>query len=288
MIETLDPAKRKKYLIAAGSLILIVVAIFFLFVYQVGPKKIKSQETANEVRQLSEITLNMRPFVTLTPTSDGAEIIISIENMKNFDKIEYELTYMADNPQINGEKIERGSTGTDVNTKDEKYKKSILLGTASRGVRNSDKSVADGKLTLHLTKGDVEYLSETNWDLIQSGAKSQQIADRSNKFSIDLPSLSKDYWIILADTVGLPPQNTDFKKEEVVLPVYGSFSVAPKFARSAQITIKVEGKLTDPQLYAYNQQDASWQKLEINFDSAANSIGTKVDSFTTFAIISSK
>ena len=288
MIETLDSAKRKKYLIAAGSLILIVVAIFFLFVYQVGPKKIKSQETANEVRQLSEITLNMRPFVTLTPTSDGAEIIISIENMKNFDKIEYELTYMADNPQINGEKIERGSTGTDVNTKDEKYKKSILLGTASRGVRNSDKSVADGKLTLHLTKGDVEYLSETNWDLIQSGAKSQQIADRSNKFSIDLPSLSKDYWIILADTVGLPPQNTDFKKEEVVLPIYGSFSVAPKFARSAQITIKVDGKLTDPQLYAYNQQDASWQKLEINFDSAASSISTKVESFATFAVTSTK
>lgn len=288
MIETPDSAKRKKYLIAAGSLILIFVAIFFLFVYQAGPQKIKSQETANEVRQLSEIVLNMRPFVTLTPTSDGAEIIISIENMKNFDKIEYELTYQADNPQIAGEKIERGSTGTDVNTKDEKYKKSILLGTASRGVRNPDKGVTEGKLTLHLIKGNVEYLSETNWDFFQAGAKSGQISDRSSKFNITIPSLGKDYWIILADTVGLPAQNTDFKKENVVLPVFGSFSVAPKFTISAQVSIKVDGKVTDSQLYSYNQQDSNWQKLEANFDSSANTIAAKIDSFATFAAISSK
>ncbi len=288
MIETLDPSKRKKYLIAGGSLILIIIAIFSLFVYQGGPKKIKSQETSNEVKQLSEIAFDKRPYVTLTPTSDGAEIIISIENMKDFDKIEYELTYMADNPQITGEKLERGSTGTDVNTKDEKYKKSILLGTASRGVRNPDKGITEGKLTLHNIKGNMEYLSETNWDLIQAGAKSGQISDRSSKFNVTVPSLGKDYWIILADTVGLPVQNTDFKKENVVLPVFGSFSVAPKFTKSAQVSIKVDGKVTDPQLYSYNQQDSNWQKLEANFDSSANTITAKIDSFATFAVTSSK
>ena len=82
----MEQSKRTKYLVAAASFVLIVVAIFFLFIYQKGPKKIKPQENANDVKQLSEISLEKRPYVTLTPTSDGAEIIISIENMGQFDK----------------------------------------------------------------------------------------------------------------------------------------------------------------------------------------------------------
>lgn len=284
----MEQSNRSKYLIAAASLVLIIAAIFFLFIYQKGPKKIKPQENTNDVKQLSEISLDKRPYITLTPTSDGAEIIISIENMGQFDKIEYELTYMADNPQISGEKIERGSTGTDVNTKDSKYKKSILLGTASRGVRNPDKGITDGKLTMHLTKSGTEYLSETNWDFIQAGAKPEEIHDRSSKFTVSLPSLGKDYWIILADTIGLPAQNGDFKTENVLLPVYGSFSIAPKFSQNTKISIKVDGKVTDHGLYSYNQQDSKWQKLEVNFDSSSNTVTSKVDSLATFVVVSSK
>src|SRR3990167_1307017 len=141
----MDPAKRNIYLIAAVAFIAIVVAVYFLFIFQKGPKTVKPQEVSGEVKELSEIDLNKRPFVTLTPTSDGAEILISIENMSSFDRIEYELTYLADNPQIAGEKIQRGSTGTDVNTKEQKYKKSILLGTASKGTRSRSEERRVGK-----------------------------------------------------------------------------------------------------------------------------------------------
>lgn len=284
----MEQSKRTKYLVAAASFVLIVVAIFFLFIYQKGPEKIKPQENANDVKQLSEISLEKRPYVTLTPTSDGAEIIISIENMGQFDKIEYELTYMADNPQIVGEKIERGSTGTDVNTKDAKYKKSILLGTASRGVRNPDKSITDGKLTMHFAKGDAQYLSETNWDLIQAGAMPQQIHDRSSKFAVSLPSLGKDYWIILADTIGLPAQHGDFKTENVLLPVYGSFSVAPEFAKAADLSIKLSQDAKSFQLYSYSHTDSKWTKLDSSYDANSKTISAKVDSFATFVVVSSQ
>src|SRR5437870_8511561 len=112
LLKSIDPEKHNKYFLAAGALVVILVAIYFLFIFQRGPKKPKSDEFAGEVKELSEIELIKRPYVTLTPTSDGAEIIISIENMGNFDKIEYEVTYLADNPQITGEKIQRGSTGS--------------------------------------------------------------------------------------------------------------------------------------------------------------------------------
>src|SRR3989338_7831144 len=101
----MESSKRNIYIIAAVSFLLLAAAIYFLFIFQKKPKQLKAQESSGEVEELSQIDLDRRPYVTLTPTSDGAEIIISIENMANFDRIEYELTYLADNPTETGQKI---------------------------------------------------------------------------------------------------------------------------------------------------------------------------------------
>src|SRR3989344_5996161 len=142
----MEPSKKSTYIIAAAAFVILAVAIYFLFIFQRGEAKIKSEEFA-------------------------------------------------------GEKIERGATGTDVNTKDEKYKKSMLLGTASRGTRSPDTGVTDGVLTMHMTKGDIEYLSESKWDLFEAGATVRSIADRDGDFPVENLSLGKNYWIIIADTV---------------------------------------------------------------------------------------
>lgn len=259
-----------------------MVAVYFLFVFQKSPKEIKSGEESSFVEDISKIEISKRPYVTLTPTSDGAEILISLENMDHFDKIEYELTYLADNPQIVGEKLERGSTGIDVNTKESKYKKSILLGTASKGTRSPDKGITDGKLTLHLFRQDTEYQSETNWDLFNEGSTAVQIEDRSNKFAISLPTLGKDYYIIIADTVGVP-KNAEFDANKALLPIYGIFSVAPDFKTSAKVILKVSSNVESPQLYSFNSEDEKWQKLE--GQSSESEISTSTNSFSTFVIV---
>ena len=284
----MDKINRNTYTVAAIALVIILGAIYFLFIFQKGPQKPTLEDQQEEVKELAEIELIMRPFVTLTPTTDGAEIIISIENMSYFDKIEYELTYMADNPQASGEKIQRGSTGTDVNTREAKYKKSILLGTASRGVRSPDKGVEDGNLALHMFKGQIEYQSETPWKLIQAGAKVSKIEDQSGNFQIQLPALGKDLFIILAETIGLPQGDKEFKVENVVLPIYGSFSVSPKFPKSAKISITLENDTTSPVIYSFNHQNLSWQKLEGQYDQSAKTLNTSIDQFATFVVVSSK
>lgn len=276
-------SKKSTYIIAAASLVIILAAVYFLFIFQKSPKEIKPEDEGAFVEDISKIEIAKRPYVTLTPTSDGAEILISIENMDYFDKIEYELTYLADNPQTAGEKLERGSTGIDVNTKDPKYKKSILLGTASKGTRSPDKGITDGKLTLHLFKGDTEYQSETNWDLFNEGSTAIEIGDRASNFSINLPSLSKDYYIIIADTVGVP-KNAEFDVNKAILPIYGIFSVAPDFKTKAKVTLKVNSNGQSPQLYSFNTKDEKWQKLEGQI--IDSQISTSINSFSTFVVIS--
>lgn len=282
----MDNSKKSIYIIAAIALVLIVAVVYFLFVRQNKPKITKSQDTQQEQKSLGDIDITKRPFVTLSPDTSGTTIQVSIQNMSYFDSIDYEITYMADNPQISGEKIQRGATGSDINTKDEKNTKSAPLGTGSKGVFSADKGITDGKLTLHMVKNGVEYVSETNWDLFQAGAKAQELKDRSGNFSINLPALGKDYWIIIADTVGVPP-GSSFDIKNVTLPVYGVFSLDVKFPKPASITYKITNG-TSADLYQFNRIDSSWKKLDNKVDNSTKVITSTVDSFATFVLVSSK
>lgn len=280
----MEPSKKSTYIIAAAAFIILAAAIYFLFIFQKGEAKIKPEEFAGEVKNVSELEVAKRPYVTLTPTGDGAEIIISVESMSFFDKIEYELTYQADNPQVPGEKIERGATGTDVNTKDEKYKKSMLLGTASRGTRSPDTGVTDGVLTMHMTKGDIEYLSESKWDLFEAGVTVKSIEDRDGIFEVENLSLGKDYWIIIAETVGLPPNApSDYDLKNPVLPTKGIFSIAPEFSKKAKLTINLKDKLKNPILYSF-REDIKWQEREVEYDPESKTIGAQIGFFAAFVI----
>lgn len=285
----MDKQSKSTYITAAVFLVFLLIAVYFLFIFKKGPARIMPKDSESfDVRQISEIEVAKRPFISLTPTANGAEIIISIENMKEFERVEYELTYQADNPSAPGTKIERGAVGSDVNTKDEKYKKSVLLGTASRGVSSPDTGIAEGKLTMHFFKGNNEYLSESNWDLVQIGQKASNLKSRDDNFQTSIPGLGKDYWVILADTVGVPNPAGKFEIKNVSLPVYGVFSVAGEFTKTGEISIKSPSEVKNPQIMAYNHNDNSWQDLESDFNSASKTATAAVSKFATFVLVSSK
>ena len=274
-----------KYIAAAASFVVIALAVYFLFIFQKGPSDIKVDEEEGEIKDFSEVQLKDRPYVTLTPTVDGAEIIVSIENMGYFDAIEYELTYLADDPTRSGEKIQRGSTGGDINTKDQKYKTSILLGTASRGVRSPDRGVTDGKLSLHLRKDGSEYLSESEWNLFEIGGTKTTIATREEMVKLEIPpTLGKTYWVILSDTVGIPP-TFDKEPQTVVTPTFGTFSIAPKFTKPGSLTIEPQNDLTNAQIHLYTQ-DGKWETKELQ--AKGRTFSTIVNNFATFVLTSSQ
>jgi len=284
----MENSKKSTYIIAAVSLIVILVAVYFLFIFQKSPQKPKPTANPDNIISANQLDISKKPFVTLTPVSNGAEVIITIQNMSEFDRIEYELTYQADNPQSPGQKIERGATGTDVNPKDPEYKKSILLGTASKGVRSPDEGIIDGKLTLHLFKGETEYRSETPWDFVQAGSVKDEIKSSSQNIAWSIPALGQNYWIVIADTVGVPSGSSGFNIKDVVLPIYGAFSIAPEFKKPAQVTINVSTDSQNPTLYSYNNKDKSWQKLDAKFDSSQKTLTANVTNFSSLVVVAPK
>ena len=96
---------KTKYIAAGIAFIFIILAIYFLFIRQQSEGKIKTQENANIVKNVSDVDVGKRPYITLVPTSDGAEIIISIEKMSDFEKIEYDLPYLEVTPKVPVKKL---------------------------------------------------------------------------------------------------------------------------------------------------------------------------------------
>jgi len=275
-------SKRNLYILAGAALLFMVATTYFLFVFQKSPKSLKVDRTAQEIKPITDVELSKRPFITLTPTSTGSEIIISIENMAEFENIEYELTYMADNPQIPNEKIQRGSTGTDVDTKAEKYKKSMLLGTASRGAASPDRGIEDGKLTLHMFKGNIEYQSETPWYMSQVGLTTKEISTPDGAFVVKTPKLTKDYFVIITDVLGLPPRY-EFNITAAQTPIYGVFSTAPKFiGQKADLSIKTAN--TNSKLYVFYHQDNIWGTIDSS--KTEDTVKAKIESLATYVVVS--
>lgn len=286
-ILKLDKNKKSTYIAAAAALFFIVAAVYGLFIFQKGAKDIKPKDQASEVKSLEDIELAKRPYITLTPTLPGAEIVISMENISYFSSIECELQYLADNPQEIGNKIARGATCSGINTKDEKYKVAILLGTASKGVSSPDRGIIDGQLFLHMFKDEKQYDKEIPWEIILTGTAVKELKDKQDKFHMELPKFEKPYWIILTDTIGVPPKDWEFDIKNVITPIYGVFSVAPEFATPTTVSIKIDKDVNSPMLYVYSPQTEKWQKLDATWDAATKTISANVNHFGTFVVVSS-
>lgn len=285
----MDKVSKSTYIIAAFAFIIIVAAIYFLFIFQKKPATPKEDNSAADIKQATDVPVENRPFIALVPTTDGVSINLRASNMSYFDKIDYELTYQADNPQLPGQKIARGSTGSITDTKSASHEDQMLLGTGSKGVRTPDTGITDGKLTLHMFKGQTEFRSETSWNLVKASS-TEILETQDGNFKLT-PTFATSYWMIAADTVGLPPQDNNqnkFDSKNITLPVYGAFSVTPAFTKPAKISITLSKDTQNPTLYLYNLAEKSWTKLDSTYDSATKTISSQTSAFGAFTVVSSK
>jgi len=129
-----------------------------------------SKITPTPQQTMEELGKEQLPLVRLIPRADKHEVTLEIENIKDTNSIEYELTYLSKG-------ITRGVVGT-VNLREgeSSITRKILLGTCSRNVCKYDEGVTGGTLTLRLrgpeglvkATGDFDFQSK-NYQLELKG-----------------------------------------------------------------------------------------------------------------------
>lgn len=233
--------KNQKMIIATviGVIVLIAAGVG---VYAMTKKKAEPQQTAQtpekkkKISQFNVIPVNERPYVEISPTAGGRNIMLTIAELKKpADAVEYELEYQA------GELLQ-GAFG-EIPLASLPATKDILLGSCSAGgACTYHKDVQGGSLVTRFS-GANEYALKNDWRYIENTKKEKTAASKDAKFQIESAELAKQPVLIITNTPGYPGTLPG----TAISDVYGLSAAAPLTGK-VSVTIRANEDATGAKL----------------------------------------
>lgn len=235
---------KKGVLIGVSALVVLLLILGggFLFIRsKLSAPPAETEEEEFVSLKVDQLPIGERPFVTLTPRSDGHEFTLEVFGVADFDSVEYELVYLAGG-------LSRGAIGTAKLEGRDTLERKILLGSCSRGVCKYDEGVTGGTLTLRFRKGGEVAKYEEDFTLDQGV---DELVSPDEKFSLTASFPGSIFYTVIA-TAGAP----ELPDGEVVAGPYGVFT-----SGSQRLGGSVEIK-TDSEAKVLVWDGSTWQELE--------------------------
>ncbi|PJE67261.1 hypothetical protein COU95_03470 [Candidatus Shapirobacteria bacterium CG10_big_fil_rev_8_21_14_0_10_40_9] len=259
----------KKYLPIIGIFIgaLILFGALFWFIRGRQAPSGPGQPTPTP----TPLALEERPYVTLTPRSDGHELKLEIENLKDVQTVEYELVYFAGD-------VSRGVIGSVDLKSENSLSRDLLLGTCSKNVCKYDEGVTEGTLTLRFRGVSGAQKYEVAFRL-QTGKEAKvglSSGDGNFTFQGSLPSST---FYLTQGTLGLPKKPSG----KVIGGPYGIFTLG---SASAKGTVKLKITETSPEVKILGWDGSSWKEYSKGFETDGEVVSVEVDRLNTFVAVS--
>ncbi len=245
--------------------LLIVIIVVIVLALGVGaflllsPTKKELAPEGGEVQktrlEITDVPLEERPFLTLSPINEGREIEMTVVNFGQAENVEYELTYLS-------EGFSRGAIGTIKLPDKPLIEKTLLLGSCSSGTCKYDKDVEGGQLTLRIKDEEGTKKLISDWQLYSD---LETLASSDGIFEITASGFAKGTFIV-ASTLGLPEV---IETGEVVAGPYGVFGNLTGI-KTAEISFDAAGST----ILAWDGE--SWQELETDSQSTSTTAETNV------------
>ena len=260
-----------KYIIPAA--LIIGAVAFFISVKRNANAPIEQDTPARRMEQINKIPVKDRPYVTLTPRTDGREVTMIIDNIKNATRAEYELEYQA------GSMIQ-GVFGTiDFSKETLPVSKKLLFGTCSKGKCRYDENVSGGSLTIRFEGSQDPYILKTDFNLQQMADREGVFTSKDIKASLDIgkAGLPVSSYVVVIGTMG-PPAPVE---GDIIAGPYSFLSTTSPRLTSAELTIQFKDDLADAQLLQWSGQ--TWTELASKVGN--NKISAPVTSLGTFVLV---
>lgn len=227
--------------------LLILILIFPLFLTGCTGcgKQSESEEEAEPTPEpvYHQLSLEEKPFVGLTPRSDGRELTLSITGATGYESVEYEIVYFSEDRQL-------GLVGElDLEGKISATKTGLTLGSCSRGVCTYDPGVNRGNLTLRF-RGEKPTKLRSTFKLEQITSGGGKIVSVDEKVTVDFSR--GGFYVMLMDPIGLP--NQEKPEAEILAGPYALFS--PANLGSFTVEFSEEGKIL-----GWNSQKEAWETI---------------------------
>lgn len=234
---------------------------------------VTQQTPVRKVEQINQLAVKDRPFVILSPRSDGKEMTITVDKVTNAAKIEYEVEY-------NTKDIISGFFGTIDLSKDTlPAVKKGLFGTCSKSVCRYDEGVSGGSLTLRLEGTDNSYVLKTDFNLQEMFDRQGVFTSKDAKATMDVgkTGLPNGTFLIISGTMGLP----EAVEGEVVAGPYSFVAATSPSLKTATISIQSKDDLTGTKLLFYNGK--AYTELQATVSGAK--ISAPVTSLGAFVVV---
>jgi len=219
-----------RYPVSKIVLPILLSLIFLVLVFRfvgIGANSESNDITEGESADIRDLDAKDRPYVGLVPRADGHALILTVTNHQNFSSLDFEILYQAGN-------LQQGSIGQIDLTKSA-YKTEITLGACSKGVCRYDDDVKTGSLKLNGVKNKKQFIATIPFVLEKITPEASNIIGPVGTLDIEIPSgsVTNDYYVLLAETLGVPIPVGNLKGQTVAI-----FSIAPKLNRPAVIKLK--------------------------------------------------
>lgn len=250
------------------TIILIVIAILLVVggIFLIRGKK--KTETASEKQKTQQETvletpLEERPFVSLTPRTDGKEFTLDISRIKEAKTIEYELVYESQG-------LSRGVIGSVELNGETEVSRKLLLGSCSKDVCKYDEGVEQGTLTLRFRGSGGTRKFESDFHL-QQGGKELNSIDGNFKLA---GKFSAGTFYLTMSTIGLPEK----VEGKVVSGPYGIFTAGSSSVKGSTLTMSLSESPATAKLFLFDGKSSTEQtgaKIEgQNITATVSSLGT--------------
>lgn len=256
------------------NLVIVLIVIFVLLVLGGGLFFIKNKKAKESLLTrepegvLIETPLKERPYITLTPSSDGHWLTIEVSRIREANILEYELLYNTAGGAT------QGSIGTVRLKRKASYSKKILLGSESSGHYKFDEGVTQGTLTVRLRgeEGTRKFVTDFHF---QQG--DEELTSIDNNFFLE-GTFPKSIFYLTMSAIGLPG---DFSGEVLAGP-YEAFSSGSKTVKSGQIKLTLSEELEGAKLYSWSGTE--WEEVEAQVED--KTISASISLLTTFIVAS--
>jgi len=126
----------------------------------------------------------LRPFVSVLPTADGKNILISVQSLKKTaTEAEYELEYQAGS-------LLQGAFGT-IKLANLPSETKVLLGSCSAGGACTYHTEVQGGTLLMRFAGPEDYALKTDWKYIENKTQETAFSSKDGKFQVSGTQLAK-------------------------------------------------------------------------------------------------
>lgn len=251
-----------------------ILGLVVFFVYNNKNKKTDTPTTpTRRVEQINKLAVKDRPYVTLTPRTDGREITLTIDNLTNVTNAEYELEYQAGS-------MLQGVFGTiDFSTEEQPVSKKLLFGSCSKGKCKYDDNVTGGSLTMRFEGKEEPYVLKSDFNLQQMADREGVFTSKDIKATLDVGKvgLASSTYVVIASTMGLPAE----LEGEVIAGPYAFLAASSPRLTQAELTIKSKDDLTTAKLFHWTGQ--AWTELKSEL--GTNKITAPVSGLGTFVLV---